>query len=103
MVAALVWTLLVGLSGGLTIMFFLYRDADRERSRAESNFRAAKTAVDGFLTRVSQERLLDVPGLQPLRQELVEVALAITNSSSGSMKMTPASAPTLPMLLSAWR
>jgi serine/threonine-protein kinase len=74
-VAALVWTLLVLLTGGLTIMTLLYRDADRERSRAEANFRSAWTAVDDYLTKVSQERILDVPGLQPLRKELVETAL----------------------------
>ena len=43
---------------------------------AEANFRDAWAAVDDYLTRVSQERLLDVSGMQPLRKDLVERALS---------------------------
>jgi tetratricopeptide (TPR) repeat protein len=74
-VAALVWSLLVVLSSSLIGMTWLYRRADQERQRAEANFRDARAAVDDYLTSVSQQRLLDVPGLQYLRKELYETAL----------------------------
>ncbi len=46
------------------------------RRDAESSFQLARKAVDDFFTRVSETTLLDVPGLQPLRKELLQVALA---------------------------
>ncbi|MBI2826222.1 MAG: protein kinase [Planctomycetia bacterium] len=47
----------------------------REQQRAEENFRRARRAVDDYMTKVSETRLLDEPGLQPLRNELLEEAL----------------------------
>jgi serine/threonine protein kinase/tetratricopeptide (TPR) repeat protein len=49
--------------------------ATRERDRAEGNFRQAKKAVDDFYTSISETTLLDKPGLQPLRKELLDRAL----------------------------
>ncbi len=49
--------------------------AQRERARAEANFQNARQAVDDYFTSVSQSKLLDVPGLQPLRKELLDSAL----------------------------
>jgi tetratricopeptide (TPR) repeat protein len=46
-----------------------------QRERAETNFNRARAAVDGYLTKVSESQLLKVPGLQPLRGELLESAL----------------------------
>jgi eukaryotic-like serine/threonine-protein kinase len=43
---------------------------------AEANYRDARGAVDDFLTSVSEEALLDAPGLQPVRRKLLESALA---------------------------
>ena len=51
-------------------------NAERERLRAEENFRLANEAVDEYLTKVSENRLLNVAGLQPLRKELLESALS---------------------------
>jgi eukaryotic-like serine/threonine-protein kinase len=48
---------------------------DEALADAEENFRMARQAVDSFFTRVSQSKLLDVPGLQPLRMELLEAAV----------------------------
>ena len=48
---------------------------NRERAKAEANFRKARAAVDTYFTTVSESRLLDVPGLQPLRKELLDSAL----------------------------
>ena len=59
------------------------RDADEQRLRAEGksdeaarNLREARKAVDDWFTRISQTALLEAPGLQPLRQELLEAALS---------------------------
>jgi serine/threonine protein kinase/tetratricopeptide (TPR) repeat protein len=51
-------------------------EAVRQQKLAEANFLLARQAVDDYLTRVSESRLLRVPGLQPLRKELLESALA---------------------------
>jgi eukaryotic-like serine/threonine-protein kinase len=48
--------------------------ARRERDRAEASSRQARRAVDQFFTRVSEERLLNQPGLHPLRKELLQDA-----------------------------
>src|SRR5207244_13027532 len=47
---------------------------NRERARAEENFRQARAAVDEYFTTVSENKLLEVPGLQPLRKDLLEAA-----------------------------
>ena len=51
------------------------QDADADRQRAEVNFERARQAVDRYYTLVSQSALLDEPGLQPLRRDLLEAAL----------------------------
>jgi serine/threonine protein kinase/tetratricopeptide (TPR) repeat protein len=47
----------------------------RDRDRAEEGFRQARAAVDDYFTEVSESKLLNVPGLQPLRKDLLERAL----------------------------
>lgn len=64
--------LLVAAVIGLSIGALLI---NRERSRAEANFRQARAAVDDDFTTVSESRLLEVPGLQPLQKELLDLAL----------------------------
>ncbi|HEX5447114.1 MAG TPA: hypothetical protein VFW87_25080, partial [Pirellulales bacterium] len=49
--------------------------ADAQRAVAEANYQKAREAVDKYFTLVSESKLLDVPGLQPLRKELLEAAL----------------------------
>jgi serine/threonine-protein kinase len=51
--------------------------ARRQRELAQEGFRQARQAVDEYFTRVSESTLLDspVPGMQPLRKELLETAL----------------------------
>ena len=51
-------------------------EAERQRQTAEENFQRARETVDTYLTKVSEETLLDQPGLQPLRKELLELALS---------------------------
>jgi serine/threonine protein kinase len=50
-------------------------EADKHRAQAEANFALARQAVDEYFTEVSESALLDVPGLEPLRGELLESAL----------------------------
>jgi serine/threonine-protein kinase len=46
----------------------------QEKAQADANFRLAHDAVDRYLTRISESRLLNEPGLQPLRKELLDTA-----------------------------
>jgi serine/threonine protein kinase len=48
--------------------------ARRERNEAETSFRQALDAVDEFCTQVSQDVLLNEPGMQPLRRKLLASA-----------------------------
>jgi serine/threonine-protein kinase len=50
-------------------------EAKRQRDRAQANFQLAHRAVDQFLTKVSENTLLEREGLQPLRKELLASAL----------------------------
>ena len=49
-------------------------ETDRQRQRAEENFSQARAAVDRYFTDVSESQLLKVPGLLPLRSQLLESA-----------------------------
>ena len=66
-IAVLVVSAVVALTVGSVLV-------NRERAAAEANFRTARAAVDQYFTTVSENKLLDVPGLQPLRRELLEAA-----------------------------
>jgi serine/threonine-protein kinase len=51
------------------------KEAERQKQRAELNARRAREAVDFFFTQISENQLLKVPGLQPLRKQLLDEAL----------------------------
>ena len=51
------------------------QETARAQQRAEDNFHRARRAVDDYMTTISESRLLDESGLQPLRNELLEQAL----------------------------
>ncbi|HKB37369.1 MAG TPA: serine/threonine-protein kinase [Gemmataceae bacterium] len=51
------------------------QEAREQRDKAEHNFKLARDAVDRFHTKVSENRLLNEPGFQPLRKELLETAM----------------------------
>jgi serine/threonine protein kinase len=74
--AGLAWTLLLVLVGGFTGMTRLYLEADRQRRASERNFHDAHTAVDTLLTDISENTLLDRPGMETVRKELLGAALA---------------------------
>jgi serine/threonine protein kinase len=46
-----------------------------ERNQADESFRQARAAVDDLFTRVSEDTLLNQPGFQPLRKELLQKTL----------------------------
>jgi eukaryotic-like serine/threonine-protein kinase len=50
------------------------RSAEHQRLQAEANFKKAREAVDEYFVKVGESTLLNVPGLQPLRKELLESA-----------------------------
>jgi tetratricopeptide (TPR) repeat protein len=50
-------------------------EAERQRARAEANFARARAAVDDYLNQISESQLKSVPGLQPLRRDLLRSAL----------------------------
>ena len=52
------------------------KEAEQAQTLAEANFDQAIAAVDDFLTKVGNEKLLDAPGLMPLRRDLLTSALA---------------------------
>ena len=51
------------------------KEAQVERARADANFAKAMAAVDDYLTKVSETKLLENPGMQPLRKDLLTSAL----------------------------
>jgi serine/threonine-protein kinase len=81
--------LVAGLAAGLVAVFLAgfagvfsqWRRAEthlaasrEEHQRAEENFREALDAVNRFYTQVSESRLLNEPGMQPLRRDLLATA-----------------------------
>jgi serine/threonine-protein kinase len=88
-VAGLLAALVLAVAGGFAGVTWQWRraednlrEAEHQRDRAESQstaaeeaFRLAHQAVQDFYTRLSEDRLANVPGLQPVRKELLETAL----------------------------
>jgi tetratricopeptide (TPR) repeat protein/tRNA A-37 threonylcarbamoyl transferase component Bud32 len=80
-VAGLTAALVLALVGGLASATGLWlrarshlREAERQRGRAEENFRQARRAVDDFYTRADRQ-LRDLPGVQRFREESLRAAL----------------------------
>ena len=74
-------TAVAGLSAGTVLLSQANARTERQRrlaeanfQKAEANFRKAREAVDEYFTKVSESKLLNVPGLQPLRKDLLESA-----------------------------
>jgi serine/threonine-protein kinase len=81
LVAAMAAALLTVFAFGLAGVSWEYAQARRHlhdaliaSARADENFQYALDAVEQFHTRVSEDRLLNEPGMQPLRRELLETA-----------------------------
>ena len=74
-----------------------------EKAKAEANFRKRRQAVDDYFTLVSESRLFDVPGLQPLRKQLLEAALKFYESFVNQRGHEPQlQAELAAILLSRW-
>jgi serine/threonine protein kinase len=58
----------------ICVLFFSYVQVSWHQQRDEASFQQALQTVDDMLTKVSEERLFNVPRLQPLRQELLKLA-----------------------------
>jgi serine/threonine-protein kinase len=76
--AALLAAAVVALTAGTLLLGKANARTQEQRDLAQKNFHKARQAVDQYLTTVSESTLLKspVPGLQPLRKELLELALA---------------------------
>ena len=51
------------------------QEAQRQKKISDENFQLARDAVDKYFTHVSENELLGIPSLQPLRKELLELSL----------------------------
>ena len=71
--------LLVITAGGLAVSNWLIRQEQKGKEialdNAQQSARLAKKAIDDYFTRISETTLLDKPGLEPLRKQLLERAL----------------------------
>jgi len=65
------------------------RIAQAKAAEAEANFRKARQAVDEYFTVVSESRLFDAPGFQPLRKQLLEAALRYYEEFVAQRKQDP--------------
>lgn len=81
LVAGLSAALLLALVAGIAGILWQWQRAEanleqarEERLLAEEHYRRAYEGVDQYYIRVSENRLLNEPGLQPLRRELLETA-----------------------------
>jgi eukaryotic-like serine/threonine-protein kinase len=74
---ALLLTATTGLAVGTALLGRANAEARRQRDLADANFAKARQAVDDYFTAVSESTLLKspLPGLQPLRKQLLESAL----------------------------
>ncbi len=70
------WGAAAVLAVGLFVAILIgYIETSRALAKAEDRYREARQVVDQFLTRVSEDTLLNEPGMQPLRKDLLLMAL----------------------------
>jgi serine/threonine protein kinase len=69
--------MVAGLAAGVVLLGRANSRIQEQRNLADRNFRQALQAVDDYFTQVSENTLLKspLPGLQPLRKELLETAV----------------------------
>jgi serine/threonine protein kinase/Flp pilus assembly protein TadD len=71
----LVASVAVALLAGTIISTWQAVRATRAEQKAQQNFERATEAVNRMLTRVAEEKLIDVPGMEPVRKALLEDAI----------------------------
>jgi tetratricopeptide (TPR) repeat protein len=74
-VATLLAGLVVAVLTGLSAVTWQWRAAVAARDEVRQTLRMAIEAVDTYFAKVSEEQLLNEPGMQPLRRKLLEQAL----------------------------
>jgi tetratricopeptide (TPR) repeat protein len=74
-VAALLTSLVAVVLTGLAAVTWQWRVAVAARDEARRTLRMANEAVDTYFTQVSEEHLLEEPGMQPLREKLLKLSL----------------------------
>ncbi|MEX0819383.1 MAG: serine/threonine-protein kinase [Pirellulaceae bacterium] len=74
-IASLVAATFASLLAALVVISVAYTQTVAAKRRSEAGFREARRAVNYFFTRVSEDVLLDEPGMQPLRKDLLQEAL----------------------------
>jgi len=62
----------------------------KQRAVADANYQRAKAAVDKYFTLVSESTLFEVPGMQPLRKDLLESALEFYEGAALERSSDPA-------------
>jgi tetratricopeptide (TPR) repeat protein len=67
-----------------------WRAAVAARDEARNTLKMANDAVNTYFTQVSEEQLLNVPGMQPLRKKLLEQALPYYKELASRSKDDPA-------------
>jgi serine/threonine-protein kinase len=71
---ALLLTAVTALAIGTVLLGKANARIEAQKQLADANFKRARRAVDEFFTRVSESTLLEQPGLQPLRRQLLQDA-----------------------------
>ncbi len=74
-IAALLAALMLAVLTGLTLVTWQWRAAVAARDEARQTLKMANQAVNTYFTTVSEQKLLNEPGMQPLRQELMKLSL----------------------------
>ena len=74
LVASLIGVSFAAVVFGVTALGISYVRTEAARKRSEVSFHEAKSAVNDLFTMVSEERLLNEPGLQEVRRDLLERA-----------------------------
>jgi serine/threonine-protein kinase len=72
--AGLLLATTIGLAVGAVLLDWANARTERRRQDAELHYALARDAVDRFFIRVSDDRLLNEPRMEPLRKELLEMA-----------------------------
>lgn len=74
-VATLAATVLLALAGGTAVSTYYALAAGARAREAERALEQARKAVDDSFTVISEQRLLNEPGMEPLRRDLLKTAL----------------------------
>jgi eukaryotic-like serine/threonine-protein kinase len=75
LIATLTGALLIAVVTGFSLVTWKWVEADRARQQADANFAGIRQVVDDYLVIVGDDLLLNEPGMQLLREQLLTSAL----------------------------